>query len=55
MQWKANLELQNAKHHLFDEDNPEEAKVEKPATLLSFSNVNEGKKNINKHKNLKNK
>jgi hypothetical protein len=42
MQWKANLELQNV-----NEDNPEEANVEKPAVRLS-SNVNDGK-----HKNAK--
>jgi hypothetical protein len=36
-------------------DNPEEAKVEKPTAFLSFWNVNEGEKNINKHRNLKNR
>jgi hypothetical protein len=40
---------------VFDEDNPEEAKVEKLTALLSFSNANEGKKNINKCKNLRKK
>jgi hypothetical protein len=37
---------------VLDEDNPEEAEVEKPTLLLSFLNVNEGK-GINRHKNLK--
>jgi hypothetical protein len=32
---------------VFDEDNPEEAKVEKPTADLSFSNVNKEKNNIN--------
>jgi hypothetical protein len=40
---------------VFDEDNPEEAKVEKLTALLSFSNMNEGRKNIQKHKNWKKK
>jgi hypothetical protein len=40
---------------VFDEDNPEEAKVEKPTACLSFLNVNDGKNNINKCKNLKKK
>jgi predicted transcriptional regulator len=38
---------------VLNEDNPVEAKVEKQKALLSFSNVNEGKSNKNKHKNLK--
>jgi hypothetical protein len=38
---------------VFDEDNPEEAKVEKLTAFLTFSNENEGKKNTNKRKNLK--
>jgi hypothetical protein len=40
---------------VFDEDNPEEAKVVKPTALLSFLNVNEGNKNIKKCKHFKNK
>jgi hypothetical protein len=40
---------------VFDEDNPEEAKVEKPTVLLSFSNVNEGKRIQMQCKILKNK
>jgi hypothetical protein len=42
---------------VFDEDSPDEAFafVKKPTLLLSFSNLNEGKKNINKCKNLKKK
>jgi hypothetical protein len=40
---------------VFDDDNPEEAKVEKSAALLLFLNMNKGKENINKHKDLKNK
>jgi hypothetical protein len=38
-----------------DEGNTEEAKNVKPTVLLSFSNVKERKKNINKPKNLKKK
>jgi hypothetical protein len=40
---------------VFDEDNPEEAKGEQPNVLLSLYKVNEGKKNIIKHKTLKKK
>jgi hypothetical protein len=40
---------------VFDEDSSEEVKVDKPTALLSFSNVNEGRKKINKRKTLKKK
>jgi hypothetical protein len=39
---------------VFDDDNPEEAKVEKPTALFPFLNVNERNKEY-KHRDLKNK
>jgi hypothetical protein len=53
VQWKASLQLQNAKHHLclmmtvLKKQTGETFYAETPTALLSFLTVNKGKKNIN--------
>jgi hypothetical protein len=53
VQWKASVQLQNAKHHLclmmtvLRKQTGEAFHAETPTALLSFLTVNKGKKNIN--------